>query len=205
MIGTRRVPAGGGRAGVGRRPPAGPATALVLLLAVVACAPGDAGTARPAAKDDDGFRPLAVGDTVPAYAAATVGGAAGDSVRVAGGAQPLTLVNVWATWCTACREEFGDLERLHREYGARGVRVVAVSVDDGSDEKVARFARAEKVTFTVAHDAAGRVQRLYQTVGVPETYLVSPDGKLLWRRAGALSHGAPEARAALDAALGGGG
>jgi thiol-disulfide isomerase/thioredoxin len=111
-------------------------------------------------------------------------------------------VNVWATWCTSCREEFADLERLHRDYGSRGVRVVAVSVDESGDERVARFARTEGVTFTVAHDAEGRIQRLYQTVGVPETYLVSGDGKLLWRHGGALRNGAPEAREAIDRALG---
>ncbi|MFL5575505.1 MAG: TlpA disulfide reductase family protein [Gemmatimonadaceae bacterium] len=174
-------------------------TALAALAA--ACAPNDAAATRKAGADDEAFRPLAVGDSVPAYAAAVVGGAAGDSVRVAAGAQPLTLVNVWATWCTSCREEFADLERLHREYAPRGVRVVAVSVDEGSDAKVERFAKGERVTFAVGHDAAGRVQRLYQTVGVPETYLVSPAGTLLWRKAGALSHGAPEARQAIDAAL----
>jgi cytochrome c biogenesis protein CcmG/thiol:disulfide interchange protein DsbE len=183
---------------------AGAIGAAAILLSAAACAPNDAAATRTgAAAGDDAFRPLAVGDTVPAYAAAVVGAGAGDSVRVAAGAQPLTLVNVWATWCTSCREEFADLERLHREYAPRGVRVVAVSVDEGSDAKVARFATAEKVTFPVAHDAAGRVQRLYQTVGVPETYLVSPAGTLLWRKAGALSHGAPEARAALEAALAG--
>jgi thiol-disulfide isomerase/thioredoxin len=191
---------GGPHPVAGNRVRAGLAAALALLASAT-CAPNDTAATKAAATDDGAFRPLAVGDAVPAYAAAVVGAGAGDSVRVAAGSQPLTLVNVWATWCTACREEFDDLERLHREYGARGVRVVAVSVDDGSDEKVARFARAEKVTFAVAHDAGGRVQRLYETVGVPETYLVSTDGKLLWRKAGALSHGAPEARAALDAAL----
>ena len=176
------------------------------LLLLGACAPNDAAATRKAvASDDEAFRPLAVGDSVPAYATALVGapggGAPRDSVRVAAGAGGPTLVNVWATWCTACREEFGDLERLHREYAPRGVRVVAVSVDEGSDEKVARFAKAAGVTFAVAHDTDGAVQRLYQTVGVPETYLVSADGKLLWHKAGALDRGAPEARKALEEAV----
>jgi hypothetical protein len=57
------------------------------------------------------------------------------------------------------------------------------------------------VTFTIAHDPEGRVQRLYQTVGVPESYLVSADGRLLWRHGGALSAGAPEARRAIESAL----
>lgn len=201
MSGRRAV--GGGR---------GPVL-LLALLSVVACGRGDSGAAGAAraatdtaAGDGGAFRPLAIGEPVPAYAAPVVGGAAGDSVRIAVGdsasGAPLTLVNVWATWCTSCREEFGDLERLHRDYGARGVRVVAVSVDESGDERVARFAKTEGVTFTIAHDPEGRVQRLYQTVGVPETYLVSGDGKLLWRHGGALRNGAADAREAIDRALG---
>lgn len=189
-----------------------------LLLALTAAACGRSGaterdsasTTSAAPADGGAFRPLAVGETVPAYAAAVVGGAAGDSVRIAGAggtgaasaaAAPLTLVNVWATWCTSCREEFADLERLHRDYAPRGVRVVAVSVDESGDERVARFARTEGATFTIAHDAEGRVQRLYQTVGVPESYLVSGDGRLLWRHGGALRGGAADAREAIDRAL----
>lgn len=184
---------------------------LAVLLATVACTKRDAAPARApvdaAAGDGGAFRPLAVGDAVPGYAAAVVGGGAGDSVRIAAGdsaargAAPLTLVNVWATWCTSCREEFVDLERLHRDYAPRGVRVVAVSVDESGDERVARFAKTEGATFTIAHDPEGRVQRLYQTVGVPETYLVSGEGRLLWRHGGALRNGATDAREAIDRAL----
>ena len=190
--------------------------AILLALAAAACGrsraterDGASTTSAPPA-DGGAFRPLAVGETVPAYAAPVIGGAAGDSVRIAGAggsgaasaaAAPLTLVNVWATWCTSCREEFADLERLHRDYAARGVRVVAVSVDESGDERVARFVRTEGATFTIAHDPEGRVQRLYQTVGVPESYLVSGDGRLLWRHGGALRGGAADAREAIDRAL----
>jgi cytochrome c biogenesis protein CcmG/thiol:disulfide interchange protein DsbE len=192
----RRLAVGGGR--------------FLVLFALAACGRGDAAATHAStdttADDGGAFRPLTVGEAVPAYAAPVVGGGAGDSVRIAVGdsssAAPLTLVNVWATWCTACREEFGDLERLHRDYSARGVRVVAVSVDESDDARVARFAKSEGATFTIAHDPERRVQALFQTVGVPETYLVSRDGKLLWRHLGALPTGAAEAREEIDRALG---
>jgi thiol-disulfide isomerase/thioredoxin len=41
----------------------------------------------------------------------------------------VVVLNVWATWCQPCREEFPDLVRLEREYRARGVRLVLVSAD----------------------------------------------------------------------------
>lgn len=45
------------------------------------------------------------------------------------GAAPVTLVNVWATWCGPCREEFPDLVKLERDYRDRGLRVLFVSAD----------------------------------------------------------------------------
>lgn len=146
---------------------------------------------------DAPFRPLVVGDSAPAYGVRTL---AGDSVRVGAG-QPV-LLNVWATWCTSCREEMADLATLDREYAPRGVRVLAVSVDAGDGTRVRRFAEAEHLPFAVAHDPAGIVQRRFQAVGVPETYLISGDGRLLWVQRGGL-HGAPAAvRATLDSAVG---
>ncbi|HEX6851906.1 MAG TPA: TlpA disulfide reductase family protein [Candidatus Polarisedimenticolaceae bacterium] len=41
----------------------------------------------------------------------------------------VVVLNVWATWCQPCREEFPDLLRLEREYRAKGVRLVLVSAD----------------------------------------------------------------------------
>jgi thiol-disulfide isomerase/thioredoxin len=145
---------------------------------------------------DAAFRPLMVGDAAPAYAVRTL---SGDSVRVGDGAP--VLLNVWATWCTSCREEMADLAALERAYAPRGVRVLAVSVDAGDGTRVRRFVEAEKLPFAVAHDPAGVVQKTFQAVGVPETYLISADGRLLWVQRGGL-HGAPAAvRATLDSVV----
>ena len=44
----------------------------------------------------------------------------------------VVLVNFWATWCPPCRDEFPDLSRLQRKYASRGLRVLGVSTDLGS-------------------------------------------------------------------------
>lgn len=155
------------------------ASGVLLAIAGAACA----AEPRSAA-----YRPLRVGDAVPEYVVHTL---AGDSVRV-GANELLTLVNVWATWCASCREEFADLEQLSRDFGGRGLRVLAVSVDRGSARKVSAFVESQGTTFAVAHDPGSRIQQAFQVVGVPESYLVSRSGRLLWRRAGGL-HGAPQA------------
>jgi thiol-disulfide isomerase/thioredoxin len=144
----------------------------------------------------EAFRPLMVGDTTPAYAAVSL---TGDTVRV--GAGTPVLLNVWATWCESCKEEMADLAALEKKYEPEHVKVLAVSVDNGDGTRVKRFAESEKLPFTVAHDPAGEVQRKFQAVGVPETYLISGDGRLLWVRRGGLAGAGPAVVAGLDSAV----
>jgi peroxiredoxin len=161
----------------------------LALLAVLACGRAHEQTAA--------FRPIGIGEPVPAYAITTL---AGDSVRL-GGTQPVTIVNVWATWCTSCKEEMSDLESLHRDFGSRGARVIAISVDGGDGTRVRRFMEAERLSFMVAHDPDQRVQLLYQVAGVPETFVVGRDGRLLWRHVGNLHPVVDSARASIARAL----
>lgn len=163
----------------------------IAALASAACS-GSGSNNRGAA-----FVPLQTGDQVPTYSAATL---AGDTVRV-GGAESPTVLNVWATWCTSCREEMGALDSLQREFRGRGLLVVAVSVDNGSIDRVRRFADANHLGFTVAHDPQERVERSYQLVGVPTTFVIGRDGRLLWSHAGNISDAFEDARAATMRAL----
>lgn len=149
---------------------------------------------------EERFKPLGIGDEVPAYATRTL---AGDTARVGpGNMQPLTLLNVWATWCVPCQKEFPDLERIHRDYGSRGLRVLAVSVDaDADDTKIRDFIGRYGATFSIGHDPEGTIRGRYQSLGIPESYLISPEGKLLFRNPGAFPEGAANVRAAIEAAL----
>ncbi|MEP6491554.1 MAG: TlpA disulfide reductase family protein [bacterium] len=111
---------------------------------------------------------------------------AGDSVRIGSG-ERLTLVDVFATWCTTCKTEFADLEALSHQFGDRGLRVVAVAVDEASADRVRRFVDARHTTFPVIHDSTGHVTRVFRTVGVPENYLVDADGRVVWHHGGEIA------------------
>ncbi|MHB1225331.1 MAG: TlpA family protein disulfide reductase [Gemmatimonadaceae bacterium] len=182
-----------------------PVTLAVLAVAMLAaCGGADHGSdAAAASGGGERFRPLAVGAPAPAYAVRTLDG---DTVRVGAGAVPadgagtVTLLNVWATWCGPCRREFPELERLHRAHAPRGLRIVAVSIDLGDDAPVAAFAREHGATFTIGRDVSGTVQDRYQSMGVPESYLIGADGTLLWRHVGELPANDPSLRSALERA-----
>jgi len=60
----------------------------------------------------------------------------------------VVLVNVWATWCIPCRQEFPDLLRLRRELGGKGFHLVLVSADlAGQRPQVEAFLRQSGVDF----------------------------------------------------------
>jgi len=122
----------------------------------------------------------------------------GTEVRVGAG-QSVTLVAVFATWCTTCRSEFATLDSLRTALAQRGVRVVALGVDQGDDSRVRRFAAARAGGVLVAHDASGAVGRTFGTVGVPESYLVDSTGVVRWHAQGELRGAIPSLRRALAA------
>lgn len=141
------------------------------------------------------YKRLAVGDAAPLYLAQTL---AGDSVRLGASNEPVTVMNVWATWCTSCREEMQDLQKLQDDYKSRGVRVVGVSVDEADGARVKKFIEREKLTFPIVHDQEGRVQGLYHVAGIPNTFIVNKDGKILWKSIGNLHGVVDSLRRVLD-------
>jgi len=170
-----------------RRTPAPEAPRWLVLLLVLAVADGLACRAPDApapamSTASEGFKLLAAGDAVPRYTVATP---AGDSLRIAPGGS-LTLLNLWAPWCSPCLEEFPDLERLHRTFEAEGLRIVAVDVDPDPPETIRRFAAEMGTTFPIAGDPAGQIQQQFQALALPSSYLISPDGHLLARWTGVL-------------------
>ena len=114
-----------------------------------------------------------------------------------GAGQPATLVAVFATWCTTCRGEFGALDSLQAALAPRGIRVLALSVDDAGDAHVRRYTDARRTRVLVARDGSGAVGRTFGTVGVPEAYLVDDKGIVRWHGRGDLRMGLAELRRAL--------
>lgn len=129
------------------------------------------------------------------YSVRTLDGAA---LRVGAGELPI-VVAVFATWCTTCRGEFTVLDSLHDVLKSRGIRVLALSVDEADDSHVQRYTSARRTRVLVARDASGAVGRTFGTVGVPEAYLVDARGVVRWHGRGDIRAGLPALGAALAA------
>jgi peroxiredoxin len=119
---------------------------------------------------------VAVGERVPAY---TASGLDGEQLSLQDLRGEVVLLNVWATWCFPCRREMPAFEALHREWSQHGLRVVAVSIDAaGATGDIRDFTGEYGLTFDILHDAEQRVTRAFQTIGVPETFLIDAEGRL---------------------------
>jgi peroxiredoxin len=130
------------------------------------------------------FVPLDVGSRAPDYTARTL---QGEPVALSRFHGEVVLLNVWATWCTPCVQEMPALQRLHEDLSAQGLRIVAVSVDAAptplsgpaaAGTVVHDFIERFGLTFTVLHDPAGKIQRVYQTKGLPSTYIIDRAGRI---------------------------
>lgn len=158
---------------------------LAPLLAAAAC------DAPPAAVEP--------GRPVPAFAASDLEGRA---VSLASMRGEVVLLNVWATWCYPCRKEMPSFEALYRDLAAEGLRVVAVSIDDpGARAEIDSFLGEHRITFDVLHDGEQRVTRTFRTIGVPETFLIGRDGRLIRRWIGKIDGYSPMVRQPILEAL----
>ena len=148
-----------------------------------------------------------------AGAALTVVGAE-DVERLVGEARGrVVLVNVWATWCDPCREEFPALVRLHRELPAEDFRLVLVSADFASQRpQVERFLAGQGVDFPTYFKGQGDddfIARMSPawSGALPATWLYRRDGSVaeFWEGGASYETFSGKVRTLLDEAAGAGG
>lgn len=114
----------------------------------------------------------------------------------------VVVLNLWATWCIPCRTEMPSMEALYKDLGPRGLKVVAVSVDEaGMEDKIREFRQEFGLTFEILHDAAGVMQGIYRTTGIPETFVIGKDGVIRKKWVGADDWNSPGNRRMLEQLL----
>lgn len=129
--------------------------------------------------------------------------ATGDTVDLRGQYKgKVTLLNIWATWCVPCRQEMPSMQRAYARLKDEGFAIAAVSIDEGGPEDVLAFTREFGLTFDILHDRSGRISTLYQTTGVPESFLLDKDGVIIKRVIGAHDWSSPANIALIERLLG---
>jgi cytochrome c biogenesis protein CcmG/thiol:disulfide interchange protein DsbE len=93
------------------------------------------------------------------------------------------LVNFWASWCVPCQDEAPALTKFQEEHVGQNFTVVGIDTQDISDDGT-RFAKEFDLTYPLLHDGNGDNGHEFGTTGVPENYLLEPNGKLAWAEYG---------------------
>ena len=156
-----------------------------------------------------GSVPLQPGSLAPEFRAPSL---RGDTLALSSLRGHVVLLNAWATWCTPCRWEMPEMEQLYRRLAGQGLVVVAVSQDEapgpdatggGTLGDVAGFVHENHLTFPVLLDPARRLQQLYDIVGLPTTFLIDRQGRVVRKVLGPARWDEPPYRDEILRLLGG--
>jgi len=94
------------------------------------------------------------------------------------------------------------IQQVHREYGPRGLTVLAINMEEDR-ATVARWVAEKKVTLTVLLDPTGATNRAYRVTGTPTVFVVGKDGRLVGKALSTKDWTGPAGRALLQTLLAG--
>jgi cytochrome c biogenesis protein CcmG/thiol:disulfide interchange protein DsbE len=109
----------------------------------------------------------------------------GKSLRLSDLRGQVVVLNFWASWCVPCRDEQPTIVDTARRYQGRGVTFVGVNIQDNPQD-AAGFIRQFNISYPVVSDPTGAVYINYGVVGMPETYVVTRDGRIAQKLVGPL-------------------
>lgn len=89
----------------------------------------------------------------------------------------VVVINFWASWCKPCEEEAEFLEQAYRMFKDQGVVFLGVDYVDTEREALAYIERFD-ITYPNGPDLGTRISQAFRIGGVPETFVVRPDGTI---------------------------
>lgn len=121
----------------------------------------------------------------------------GKAVSLGDFAGRLVLVNLWATWCAPCRREMSSLDRLQTRLGDN-ITILAISEDMGGDKAVAPFvAKLGLKALKTYLDPKNAVGQAFKVEGLPTSFLVDRQGRVLGRVEGEADWDSPKMLAVI--------
>ncbi len=102
-------------------------------------------------------------------------------------------LDFWASWCGPCKQSFPWMNDMQSRYGAKGLRVVGINLDQKNDD-ARDFLKETTASFDVAFDQSGKTPKSFAIKGMPTSVLIGPDGRVISMHSGFK----PEQKAELE-------
>jgi cytochrome c biogenesis protein CcmG/thiol:disulfide interchange protein DsbE len=118
--------------------------------------------------------PIGVGDEVPNLTLTTFDG---DLIPFEDLAGEVVVINFWASWCKPCEQEAAELEQAYQMYKEEGVVFLGVDYVD-TETEARQYLEKFGITYPNGPDLGTRISQAFRIRGVPETYIMGPDGRL---------------------------
>ena len=109
------------------------------------------------------------------------------------------FLNIWATWCGPCKMEMPSIQELYNSVDHSKIVFIMLSLDAADkDEKVVKFVQDNRYTFPVFRPVGEMLPPQLRVPSIPTTFVISPAGKIVSKRAGAANYDTPEFKKLLE-------
>ncbi|GGG01676.1 thiol:disulfide interchange protein CycY [Rhizobium wenxiniae] len=122
-----------------------------------------------------------IGKTAPSLALPPLEGSNTAALTDAAIKGKLTLVNVFASWCVPCRQEHPILKQLAND---SRLNIVGINYKDRNDNALRFLGELGNPYKAIGVDPNGKAAIDWGVYGIPESYLVGPDGTILYKKVG---------------------
>jgi peroxiredoxin/YHS domain-containing protein len=126
-------------------------------------------------KEPESFLPPVLPRPAPAFSLKNL---AGETVKLSDLKGKVVLVDYWATWCAPCVATMPEMQKLHEKYGAKGLTVLGVSIDEEGEKKVKPFIAKRKFSYPILLDDQN-IWKGYNIKAIPALFLVDREGQIV--------------------------
>lgn len=105
------------------------------------------------------------------------------AVKLSSTVGSVVYVDFWASWCGPCRQSFSWMNAMQEKYRSQGLQIIGVNLDS-KNEDAKKFLTQIPAKFTVAFDAKGLTPRTYGVKGMPTSFLIGRDGRIISQHLG---------------------